>query len=132
MKISIRINSEPLNANLSEFIKSIHYHLVEAGEDVNTTIFRVSKPITPMKHGILRQVMPFVKTNGTLVSYEVYFHAINDRGKKPFNYAYRQETHQYNNYTTPGTGSRYAQRGTERAKPEILRILERAVKKGMM
>ena len=51
-----------------------------------------------------------------------------------FNYAYIQEVHEYQNYTTAGTGSHYLERGLEESIPELKKKTEqtiaKAIKKG--
>ena len=52
----------------------------------------------------------------------------------PFNYAHIQEVHEYDHYTTAGTGSHYLQKGLEESIPEIKektrQTVAKAIKKG--
>ena len=48
-----------------------------------------------------------------------------------FNYAFIQEVHEYQNYTTAGTGSHYLERGLEESIPELKKKTEQTVAKAI-
>lgn len=48
-----------------------------------------------------------------------------------FNYAYIQEVHEYEHYTTAGTGSRYLERGMEESLPRIRKITAETINKAV-
>lgn len=126
MKIVIK-NKNAVHCLRETIPKSVHTELsrIYEGRQLSERLRTVVNPLVPMNTGNLR-FSPTIQRMTTPISkngrhYDrLVYSAINqeqmeddDEGilEHEWNYAYKMETHEFKNYTTPGTGAYYMMNG---------------------
>lgn len=130
LNFEILLNVKPLEERFSNLTKSVHTALMQGGDGVGYVVIKLTMPFVPKRYGFLRHATPFIEGHNNLVIYRIQYSAL-DYIRQKYNYAYVQEVHEFSHYTTPGTGSRYVEKGRERFEPKIVEMIGRIVKEGM-
>ena len=152
MKIGVKMKQDDYFNDVVDNVKKSLKDLYKSG-DIQDAVIEKTWDYVPMEQGFLRasavKYKQMYKFKGAedMIGTEVRFRALNvkkdyenhgrhgfserDLRERPFNYAWIQEHHQFEHYTTKGTGWHYLQKGLEESKPEIRRMTLEAVRKGL-